>query len=46
VNPDDIDLESFKASLGVEADVNSLTWAELRERRETIVRRMGGDHHK
>ncbi|MFT7646036.1 MAG: ubiquinone biosynthesis protein [Candidatus Poriferisodalaceae bacterium] len=43
VNPDDIDLNSFKASLGVEAEVNSLTWAELRERREIIVRRMGGD---
>ncbi len=41
-DPADIDLYGFKASLGVEADVKSLTWAELRERRELIVRRMGG----
>ncbi len=41
-DPADIDLDGFKASLGVEADVESLTWAELRERRELIVRRMGG----
>lgn len=40
--PDDIDLDGFKASLGLEPEVESLTWSELRERRELIVRRMGG----
>lgn len=43
MNPEEIDLEGFKASLGVEADVESLTWSELRQRRELIVKRMGGE---
>ena len=40
VNPADIDIDGFKASLGVEPEVNSLTWSELRARRELIVKRM------
>ena len=43
VDPDEIDLDGFKASLGVEAEVEKMTWAELRQRRELIVKRMGGD---
>ena len=41
-DPADIDLDGFKASMGLEAEVDSLTWKQLRERRELIVRRMGG----
>jgi ubiquinone biosynthesis protein len=37
-----IDLTGVKASMGLEADVDSLTWAELRARRELIIKRMGG----
>ncbi|MDG2114826.1 MAG: AarF/ABC1/UbiB kinase family protein, partial [Actinomycetota bacterium] len=43
-DPADIDVDGFKASLGVETDVETLTWAELRQRRELIVRRMGGEN--
>ncbi len=41
--PEDIDVDGFKASLGIEAEVDSLTWRELRQRRELIVKRMGGE---
>ena len=40
-----IDLTSFKASIGVTEDVNVLTYAELQERRQVIARRMEG-HEK
>ncbi len=42
VDENAIDLTGVKASLGLEADVDSLTWVELRERRALIVKRMGG----
>ena len=42
VDESSIDLTGVKASLGLEADVDSLTWSELRERRELIMKRMGG----
>ncbi len=41
VDPDSIDMTGIKASMGLEADVESLTWAELRARRELIIKRMG-----
>ncbi len=43
VDPDEIDLTGVKASMGLDSDVDSLTWAELRARREIIVKRMGGN---
>lgn len=43
VDVDAIDLDGFKASLGVEADVESMTWTELRARRELIVKRTRGE---
>lgn len=43
VDENTIDLTGVKASLGLEAEVDSLTWAELRMRREVIVKRMGGN---
>ncbi|HEC10823.1 MAG TPA: AarF/ABC1/UbiB kinase family protein [Acidimicrobiales bacterium] len=41
VDADSIDMTGIKASMGLEADVESLTWAELRARRELIIKRMG-----
>jgi len=35
-----VDLEGFKASVGVTADVQTLTYRDLQERRQTIRRRM------
>lgn len=42
VDPDGIDMTGVKASMGLEAEVDSITWAELRARRELIIKRMGG----
>lgn len=42
VDPDGIDMTGVKASMGLDPDVDSLTWKELRQRRELIVKRMGG----
>ena len=42
VDPDGIDMTGVKASMGLEADVESITWAELRARRDLIIKRMGG----
>lgn len=39
---DDVDVRGFKASLGLEPDVDTITYAELRRRRELILKRMGG----
>jgi len=36
----EINLDSVKAGFGIEADVDRLTYRELRERRELIQRRM------
>jgi ubiquinone biosynthesis protein len=38
----DIDTTGFKASLGLDSDVDTITYAELRRRRELILKRMGG----
>jgi ubiquinone biosynthesis protein len=35
-----VDLEGFKASIGITGDVQTLTYRDLQERRETIRRRM------
>ncbi len=45
VNPNDVefDLDGVKASMGLEASVNSLTYRELQERRALIQKRMA-DH--
>lgn len=40
-----VDLEGFKASVGVTADVQTLTYRDLQERREVIRRRMQ-DHQR
>jgi ubiquinone biosynthesis protein len=37
-----IDITSFKASIGVDASVDKLTYAELQERRALIAKRMDG----
>jgi ubiquinone biosynthesis protein len=37
-----VDISSFKATIGVEANVESLTYAELQERRALIAKRMDG----
>ena len=37
-----IDITAFKASIGVEAHVDTLTYAELQERRALIAKRMDG----
>ncbi|MEZ5281721.1 MAG: AarF/UbiB family protein [Acidimicrobiales bacterium] len=42
VDPNMIDMTGVKASMGVESEVESMTWAELRARREIIIKRMGG----
>jgi ubiquinone biosynthesis protein len=39
-----VDLEGFKASMGLTNDVETLTYRDLQERRETIRRRME-EHH-
>jgi ubiquinone biosynthesis protein len=38
----DVDTTGFKASLGLDSDVDTITYAELRRRRELILKRMGG----
>jgi ubiquinone biosynthesis protein len=38
----DVDMTGFKASLGLEAETETITYAQLRRRRELILRRMGG----
>jgi ubiquinone biosynthesis protein len=40
-----VDLEGFKASMGLGNDVETLTYRDLQERRETIRRRME-EHHE
>jgi ubiquinone biosynthesis protein len=40
-----VDLEGFKASIGLSNEVESLTYRDLQERRETIRRRME-EHHE
>jgi ubiquinone biosynthesis protein len=40
-----VDLEAFKASMGISNEVESLTYRDLQERRETIRRRME-EHHE
>ena len=42
VDANGIDMTGVKASMGLDADVDSITWKELRKRRELIVKRMGG----
>ncbi len=37
-----VDISAFKASMGVEANVDSLTYAQLQERRALIAKRMEG----
>jgi ubiquinone biosynthesis protein len=37
-----VDITSFKASIGVDASVDQLTYADLQKRREVIARRMDG----
>ena len=37
-----IDISAFKATIGVEASVDRLTYAELQERRALIAKRMDG----
>jgi ubiquinone biosynthesis protein len=39
-NSIEINLDSFKAGLGVELETNSLTYRELQQRRELIQKRM------
>jgi ubiquinone biosynthesis protein len=43
VDPQGIDMTGVKASMGLDADVDAITWKELRERRELIMKRMGGN---
>jgi len=38
----DVDMAGLKASLGLEPDTDSITYAQLRKRRELILKRMGG----
>jgi ubiquinone biosynthesis protein len=40
-----VDLEGFRASLGLSEEVDRITYRELQERRETIRKRME-DHHR
>ena len=42
MSTDMIDITAFKASIGVEANVDTLTYAELQERRALIAKRMDG----
>jgi ubiquinone biosynthesis protein len=42
----EIDLEGFKASVGVTADTPSLTYRELQERRQVIQKRMEAHRKK
>jgi hypothetical protein len=39
--PREVDLDAVKAGFMVPADVEQLTFADLQERRRTILRRMG-----
>jgi ubiquinone biosynthesis protein len=41
-DPKAVDLTSLKASIGIEASVDELTYAELQKRRELIAKRMDG----
>ena len=41
----EVDLDSFRAQLGVTSDVSSMTYRELQDRRELIRRRMEDHHH-
>jgi ubiquinone biosynthesis protein len=43
--PFEIDLEGFKASFGLDSSVESLTYAELQERRK-IIRKRFEDHRR
>ena len=42
----DVDLDGMRASMGLGPEVESLTFRELQERRETILRRMGEHRRK
>ena len=42
IDPSMVDISGFKASMGVQADVERLTYAELQERRALIAKRMDG----
>jgi len=44
-HPFEIDLEGFKASLGLDSSVESLTYAELQERRK-IIRKRFEEHRR
>ena len=39
---EDVDMTGFKASLGLESEVDSISFRQLRKRRELILKRMGG----
>jgi ubiquinone biosynthesis protein len=41
-DPKSVDITSFKASIGIEASVDELTYADLQKRRELIAKRMDG----
>jgi ubiquinone biosynthesis protein len=41
-DPKSVDLTSFKASIGIEASVDELTYADLQKRRDVIAKRMDG----
>lgn len=41
IDPDNIDLDGVKASWGLEPDVDAVSFAELRARRDLILKRMG-----
>ena len=42
VTPESINIDAFKASIGVSNDVDTLTYADLQERRALISKRMEG----
>jgi ubiquinone biosynthesis protein len=42
IDPSKLDITSFKSSIGVDASVDSMTYAELQERRALIAKRMDG----
>ena len=42
----EVDLDGMRAAIGVGPDVQTLTFRELQERRETILRRMGEHRSK
>lgn len=41
-DPSSVDISSFKASIGIDPDVDTLTYVELQKRRELIAKRMDG----